>query len=120
MDSREALQERLLEAQMQLEEGSIDEATFATIERDVFARLRELRGPEASTGIADASAFDQVRSNFRRAIVRSYLYVYAVVGGRPTSRALSGLPTLPTDLPPTRGARRHSIAGRRRRAGRDL
>jgi hypothetical protein len=50
----------LLEAQLQLEEGSIDEATFATIERDVFARLRELRGPEASTGIADASAFDEV------------------------------------------------------------
>ena len=60
MDSPEALQQQLLEAQLHLEEGTIDEATFADIERDVFARLRELRGPQASSGIADASAFDEV------------------------------------------------------------
>ena len=45
MDSPEALQQQLLEAQLHLEEGTIDEATFADIERDVFAGLRELRGP---------------------------------------------------------------------------
>ena len=35
MDNPERLQELLLEAQMQLEEGTIDEAAFAAIERDV-------------------------------------------------------------------------------------
>jgi hypothetical protein len=59
LDNPEALQQRLLEAQMQLEEGEIDEETFASIEADVFARIRELRGPDAG-GIADASAFDEI------------------------------------------------------------
>jgi hypothetical protein len=59
LDNPERLQERLLEAQMQLEEGTIDEATFAEIERDVFARMREMKG-EAAGGIADAQAFDDV------------------------------------------------------------
>ena len=58
LDNPEALQQRLIEAQMQLEEGTIDEETFAAIERDVFARLREMKGTEG--GIADASAFDDV------------------------------------------------------------
>ena len=60
MDNPETLQQQLLEAQMQLEEGEIDEETFAEIERDVFARLRELRGDEASGGIADSNGFDYV------------------------------------------------------------
>jgi len=60
MDNPETLQQQLLEAQLQLEEGTIDEETFAEIERDVFARLRELRGDEASGGVADSSAFDDV------------------------------------------------------------
>jgi hypothetical protein len=59
MDNPEALQQRLLEAQMQLEEGAIDEAAFAEIERDVFARIREMKGSEGG-GIADASAFEDV------------------------------------------------------------
>lgn len=59
LDNPERLQERLLEAQMQLEEGTIDETAFAEIERDVFARLREMKG-EAGGGIADAQAFDDV------------------------------------------------------------
>lgn len=59
MENPEALQQQLLEAQMQLEEGTIDEETFARIERDVFARLREMKG-EAGSGVADASAFDEV------------------------------------------------------------
>ncbi len=41
-----ALRERLLEAQMRLELGEIDEAQYAAIERDVLARLRELRGAQ--------------------------------------------------------------------------
>jgi hypothetical protein len=60
LENPEALQQRLLEAQMQLEEGEIDEAAFAEIEADVFARIRELKGSEATGGIADASAFDDI------------------------------------------------------------
>ena len=60
LDNPEALQQRLLEAQLQLEEGAIDEATFAEIEADVFARIRELKGDGAGGGIADASAFDEI------------------------------------------------------------
>lgn len=59
LDNPDAFQQRLLEAQMQLEEGVIDEETFAQIEADVFARLRELKGNEGG-GIADASAFDEI------------------------------------------------------------
>ena len=60
LDNPEALQQRLLEAQLQLEEGAIDESTFAEIEADVFARIRELKGDGAGGGIADASAFDEI------------------------------------------------------------
>ena len=60
LDNPEALQQRLLEAQLQLEEGAIDESTFAEIEADVFARIHELKGDEAGGGIADASAFDEI------------------------------------------------------------
>lgn len=59
LDNPEHLHEQLLEAQMQLEEGAIDETKFAEIERDVMARLRELKG-EGSGGVADASAFEEI------------------------------------------------------------
>jgi Gas vesicle protein G len=39
-----ALRERLLEAQLRLELGEIDEAEFASIEREVLARIREIMG----------------------------------------------------------------------------
>ena len=45
---------------MQLEEGVIDEATFDEIERDVFARIREMKASEPVGGIADASSFEDV------------------------------------------------------------
>ena len=38
-----SLRERLLEAQMQLELGEISESAFAEIERDVLARIREIK-----------------------------------------------------------------------------
>jgi hypothetical protein len=60
LENPEALQQRLLEAQMQLEDGEIDDAAFAQIEADVFTRLREMKGNDASGGIADASAFDEI------------------------------------------------------------
>ena len=60
LDNPEVLQQQLLEAQQQLEDGAIDEATFAEIERDLFARIRELKRAEPVGGIADASGFDEV------------------------------------------------------------
>jgi hypothetical protein len=38
------LRERLLDAQMKLELGELDLEEFGEIEKDVFARLREVRG----------------------------------------------------------------------------
>lgn len=61
LNDPEALQEQLLEAQMQLEEGVIDEPTFAALERDLFARIREMRGENAVGGIADRASFDDVQ-----------------------------------------------------------
>ena len=40
------LREQLLEAQMQLELGEISDQEFAGIERDLLARIRELKGPQ--------------------------------------------------------------------------
>ena len=105
LDNPERLQERLLEAQMQLEEGTIDEAAFAAIERDVFARMREMKG-EAGGGIADAQAFDDVEVEIAsddtaarwrgaprgRAHARLRL---AAVAGQPSARALARLGPLP-------------------------
>ena len=39
-----ALREQLLEAQMRLELGEMSDDEFATIERDVLARIREIKG----------------------------------------------------------------------------
>src|SRR5262245_7414753 len=41
-----ALRERLLEAQMQLELGEITEQEFAETERDLLARIREIKGQQ--------------------------------------------------------------------------
>ena len=38
------LREQLLEAQMQLELGELSESEFAEIERDILARIREIKG----------------------------------------------------------------------------
>ena len=43
LDDDTSLRERLLEAQMQLELGEISEQAFAEIERDVLARIREIK-----------------------------------------------------------------------------
>ena len=60
LESPEALQQQLIEAQMQLEDGTIDDATFVRLEADIFARIRELKGDQHTGGIADASAFDEI------------------------------------------------------------
>jgi hypothetical protein len=46
MQDDTSLRERLLEAQMQLELGDISEEEFADIERDVLARIREIKGEQ--------------------------------------------------------------------------
>ena len=47
-----ALREQLLEGQMRLELGEISEDEFAQLERDVLARLRELRGDQPPLSMA--------------------------------------------------------------------
>jgi hypothetical protein len=46
MQDDTALREQLLEAQMQLELGEITEREFAKIERDILARIREIKGSQ--------------------------------------------------------------------------
>jgi hypothetical protein len=46
MNDDTRLKHRLVEAQLALEEGRLDEREFAEIERDVFDRLRALRGED--------------------------------------------------------------------------
>jgi Gas vesicle protein G len=43
LDDESLLRERLVQAQLDLEEGRIDESTFAATEQEVFGRLREIR-----------------------------------------------------------------------------
>ena len=69
MNDVDALRQELLAAQMRLELGEISEAEFAALERDLLARMREIRarteegsaasGPMRITGI-DVSAADEV------------------------------------------------------------
>ena len=46
MQDDTALREQLLEAQMQLELGELSDAEFAKIERDLLARIREIKGSQ--------------------------------------------------------------------------
>jgi hypothetical protein len=53
-----SLRERLLEAQMQLELGEISAEEFDEIERDVLARIREIKG--ARSGALTMSSGDRI------------------------------------------------------------
>jgi len=54
LNDPERQRERLLEAQMRLETGEIDDAEFAAIEADVFERIREIKGAgQAGSAIVD-------------------------------------------------------------------
>jgi hypothetical protein len=53
MQDDSALRQQLLEAQMQLELGEITDDEFAEIERDVLARLRELKGQSGAITIGE-------------------------------------------------------------------
>src|SRR5690349_5710162 len=46
MQDDSALREQLLEAQMQLELGEITDDEFADLERDLLARIREIKGQQ--------------------------------------------------------------------------
>jgi hypothetical protein len=52
MHDDSALRERLLEAQMQHELGEITDEEFTEIERDVLARMRELKGTQQGGAIS--------------------------------------------------------------------
>ena len=54
------LREELLEAQMQLELGEISDEEFARIERDVLARIREIKGTQQ--GVLTMSPTDRIAS----------------------------------------------------------
>jgi gas vesicle protein GvpG len=58
MQDDTALREQLLEAQMRLELGEISEDEFAEIERDVLARIREIKGQQQ--GAITMSAKDKI------------------------------------------------------------
>jgi hypothetical protein len=47
MQDDSALREQLLEAQMQLELGEISDEEFAATERDILARIREIKGQQS-------------------------------------------------------------------------
>jgi hypothetical protein len=53
-----SLRERLLEAQMQLELGEMSDAEFAEVERDVLARIREIK--ESRPGAFSMSPQDRI------------------------------------------------------------
>lgn len=65
-----ALREQLLEAQMRLELGEISEDEFRETEREILARIREIKGPQPAaismsphdkvTGV-DVESFDSDR-----------------------------------------------------------
>ena len=58
MQDDSALREQLLEAQMQLELGEISDEEFAATERDILARIREIKGQQS--GAITMSPRDQI------------------------------------------------------------
>ena len=60
MQDDSALREQLLEAQMRLELGELTDEEFAEIERDLLARIREIKG-EQPGGLTIASPGVKVR-----------------------------------------------------------
>jgi len=48
-----ALRQQLLEAQMQLELGEISDQEFAETERDILARIREIKGQPGAISMAE-------------------------------------------------------------------
>lgn len=62
MNDETGLREELLAAQMQLELGEMDDEEFAELEREILARLREIREErEGVSGQGGAMEFDAGR-----------------------------------------------------------
>ncbi len=59
LESVDSLNRALVDAQLQLEEGTISEEAFAETERTLLARLRELKR-ETPSRLADADSFDGI------------------------------------------------------------
>lgn len=59
IDSVANLQQALLEAQLELEEGAITDEAFAETERTLLARIRELKQDNVG-GLADAESFEGI------------------------------------------------------------
>jgi hypothetical protein len=53
LNDPERQRERLLEAQMRLETGEIDQAEFDTIEADVFQQIRQIKARTQSQDLPD-------------------------------------------------------------------
>jgi gas vesicle protein GvpG len=65
MQNDASLREQLLEAQMRLELGEMSEDDFAAIERDVLARIREIKGDRRgaiSTSGVEIETYAEVKS----------------------------------------------------------
>ena len=60
-----SLREQLLEARMRLELGEISESEFADVERDVLARMREIKGSQPA-------AFSMSRDKIAGIDIESY------------------------------------------------
>jgi hypothetical protein len=61
MNDEGSLREELLAAQMRVELGEMDEEDFVTLERDILARLREIRDAqrgESSGAVSLGSGFE--------------------------------------------------------------
>jgi hypothetical protein len=58
LDDAEALKRRLLEAQMRLELGEIDEAAFASTEKEILRRLHQLREAREAADAQDGEGHD--------------------------------------------------------------
>lgn len=55
MNDEQSLRQELLAAQMQLELGEMDEEEFVDLERDILARLREIRQEQQAAGAVSLS-----------------------------------------------------------------
>src|SRR5262245_57297208 len=93
MDDDSRLREELLAAQMRLELGEIDEAAYAEQERELLARINEIRARRTG-GPAEGGAF-------------------RVTGIEATVVGEEGSEEVATTIPPRRGRRR---PGRRARS----
>jgi hypothetical protein len=81
MNDDAALREQLLEAQLRLELGEITDAQFSRIERNVLARIREMKdrseaaismSPDSPSGPGDAGDREAPGKNISRVEIESW------------------------------------------------